>query len=236
MRIVELITRVDVICKKYERYDVDKQRAEATNKLVSGNRDDAFANLFGVIETDIDQALQVKGLSKEELEIRSDLVSALKERIEAIPDGSTIAVLKQNNDTKTSAFPEGIKFNSSLVEGKYYNGYFQETEESNKFRQDYEMRRMRQDQGLDVIAEGLDTLKNMANDTNEELDRQAPLMDEIDNKVDRATSDLRNTNVKLKDTVTKELQHISTSIYPFDLVHNFFNNDDDDAVVVLHVK
>lgn len=40
-----------------------------------------------------------------------------------------------------------------------------------------------QDQGLEVIAEGLDTLKNMAHDMNEELDRQVPLMDEIDTKV-----------------------------------------------------
>lgn len=69
-----------------------------------------------------------------------------------------------------------------------------------------------QDEGLDVIAEGLDTLKHMASDMNEvcciwvlyfgrrflstahefwiemllilqELDRQVPLMDEIDTKV-----------------------------------------------------
>ncbi|KAG5536489.1 hypothetical protein RHGRI_024051 [Rhododendron griersonianum] len=47
----------------------------------------------------------------------------------------------------------------------------------------------RKDEGLDVIAaEGLDTVENMANDLNE---------------VDRATSDLKNTNVRIKDTVTK---------------------------------
>lgn len=70
-----------------------------------------------------------------------------------------------------------------------------------------------QDQGLDMISEGLDTLKNMAHDMNEvsyvpdliififtlinilvdsdccmlcyfqEIDRQVPLMDEIDTKV-----------------------------------------------------
>jgi len=67
-----------------------------------------------------------------------------------------------------------------------------------------------QDQGLDIISEGLDTLKNLANDMNEvglwilllhmeycpkkidiyqllwffqELDRQVPLIDEIDTKV-----------------------------------------------------
>ncbi|KAI9071634.1 hypothetical protein K1719_046403 [Acacia pycnantha] len=36
--------------------------------------------------------------------------------------------------------------------------------------------------GLEVISEGLDTLKNMAHDMNEEMDRQVPLMDEIDTK------------------------------------------------------
>lgn len=35
-----------------------------------------------------------------------------------------------------------------------------------------------QDEGLDVIVEGLDTLKNMAHDMNEEFDRQVLLMDE----------------------------------------------------------
>uniref|UniRef100_A0A6N2LAV0 t-SNARE coiled-coil homology domain-containing protein n=1 Tax=Salix viminalis TaxID=40686 RepID=A0A6N2LAV0_SALVM len=65
------------------------------------------------------------------------------------------------------------------------------------------MRKMKQDQGLSMISEGLGTLKNMAHDMNEELDRQVPLMDEIDTKVDKATSDLKNTNVRLKDTVNQ---------------------------------
>ncbi|KAI7998303.1 Syntaxin-71 [Camellia lanceoleosa] len=43
----------------------------------------------------------------------------------------------------------------------------------------------------------------MAHDLNEEMDRQVPLMDEIDAKVDKAASDLKNTNVRLKDTVNQ---------------------------------
>ncbi|KNA09233.1 hypothetical protein SOVF_155460 isoform A [Spinacia oleracea] len=43
----------------------------------------------------------------------------------------------------------------------------------------------------------------MAQAMNEEIDRQEPLMDEMDKKADKATSDLKNTNVRLKDTVTK---------------------------------
>ncbi|KAJ0021372.1 hypothetical protein Pint_32199 [Pistacia integerrima] len=58
-----------------------------------------------------------------------------------------------------------------------------------------------QDQGLDIISEGLDTLKNLADDMNEELDRQVPLIDEIDTKVDKTTADLKNTNVRLKKTL-----------------------------------
>ncbi|KAH7848751.1 hypothetical protein Vadar_007244 [Vaccinium darrowii] len=240
MSVIDLVTRVDAICKKYEKYDVDKQK-ELNN--VSG--DDAFARLYTLFEENLDQALQksestataknratvvainaeirrikarlleevpklqrlahkkVRGLSKEELEARTELVSVLKDRIEAIPDGSTTHNgAQQTGGWAASASSKGIRFDTTS-DRTFDNEYFQHTEESNNFRQQYEMRKMKQDEGLDVIAEGLDTLKNMANDLNEELDRQVPLMDEIDDKVDRATSDLKNTNVRLKDTVTK---------------------------------
>lgn len=38
---------------------------------------------------------------------------------------------------------------------------------------------------------------------NEELDRQVPLLDEIDTKVDKATTDIKNNNVRLKDNINK---------------------------------
>ncbi|CAA7408746.1 unnamed protein product [Spirodela intermedia] len=237
MSVIDILTRVDAICKKYDKYDVDKQR----DLNVSG--DDAFARLFIDVENDIEGALQkaelaskeknrasavamnaeirrtkarlleevpklqrlalkkVKGVSKEELAARNDLVLALPERIQSIPDGTTSAV-KQTSRWSASASSSHTEIRvDSTSDGKFESEYFQRTEESNQFRQEYEMRKLKQDQGLDAIAEGLDTLKNMANDMNEELDRQVPLMDEIDTKVDRATADLKNTNVRLKETV-----------------------------------
>lgn len=238
MSVIDILTRVDAICNKYDKYDVDKHRVDPN---VSG--DDGFARLYTSVEADIEAALEkaelakqeksraaavalnaeirrtkaklmeevpklqrlamkkVKGLTKEELATRGDLVLALPERILSIPDG-TAAPAKMSGGWGASANRTEIRFDSTS-DGRFDDEYFQQSNESNQFRQEYEMRKMKQDQGLDVIAEGLDTLKNMAHDMNEEIDRQVPLMDEIDSKVDRANADLKNTNVRLKDTVNQ---------------------------------
>ncbi|CAN1805463.1 SYP71 [Linum perenne] len=237
MSVIDLLTRVDSICQKYERYDVDKQK----NLNVSG--DDAFARGYASVDAEIEAALEkaelagsekskastvalnaelrrtkarlleevpklqrlavkkVKGLSTEELTARNDLVLALPDRIQAIPDGNAAAA-KQTGGWGPSASHTEIKFDS-VVGGRFDDEYFQESEHSNQFRQEYETRKKKQDHGLEMISEGLDNLKNMAHDMNEEMDRQAPLADEIDAKVDKAASDLKNTNVRLKDTVTQ---------------------------------
>lgn len=58
MSVIDLITRVDTICKKYDKYDIDKQK-ELNN--ISG--DDAFARLYSVVEADLEAALQVSPIS-----------------------------------------------------------------------------------------------------------------------------------------------------------------------------
>ncbi|GMI63997.1 syntaxin of plants 72 [Hibiscus trionum] len=166
-------------------------------------------------------AKNVKGLSKGELQTRFDLVLVIIERIKAIRDGST-PVENQTGGCRTSSSNKNIKFDSS--EECLDSGFCRRREELDQFRQDHEMRKTKQaskvvsdifvqyhlnvynmcmqDEGLDVISEGLDMLKNISLDMNEEIDRRAPLMDEIDSKVDQTTSDIRKNNVTLKQTIT----------------------------------
>ncbi|KAJ8768661.1 hypothetical protein K2173_023565 [Erythroxylum novogranatense] len=234
MSVIDILFRVDEICKKYDKYDIEKQRE------LNAYGDDAFARLYASVDSDIEAVLakaelalsennraaavamfaeirrtkarlineipmlqklaakKVKGLSKEEQIVRCDLVIALPERIKAIPDGA----VKQAGGWGGSASNKNIKFDD-LSEGQLDDDFFQQSEESSQFRSEYEMRKMKQDQGLDAISEGLETLKNLAHDMSEEIDRQVPLIDEIETKVDKATADLKNTNVRLKETIHK---------------------------------
>ncbi|XP_070044655.1 syntaxin-71-like [Nicotiana tomentosiformis] len=123
----------------------------------------------------------------------------LSDRIQAIPDGSTDAT-KRTGGFGTSSFNKNIKFDS---DGQFDDSFYQQTAEVTHFREEYEMRKMKQDEGLDIISEGLDTLKNLARDMNEELDRQVPLLDEIDTKVDKATMDIKSNNLRLKENINK---------------------------------
>ncbi|KAG0560891.1 hypothetical protein KC19_9G022500 [Ceratodon purpureus] len=242
MSVIDILTRVDVLCKKYEKYDLDRQREE--DAAVSGR--DEFAKLYAAIEADIEATLQkaeeaksekdratvatlnsgvrrskaairaeipklqklavkkVKGITKEEQASRPDLVEELAARIDEISDGITGNLQNPMWGGKAGVSkPMEIRVDTMHPDDLMRPEHFEATEESTGFRQEFQARKTRQDQGLDVIAEGLATLKNMAGDINEELNKQAPLIDEADNKIEQAAADLKNTNVRLKDTVTK---------------------------------
>ncbi|KVH91114.1 hypothetical protein Ccrd_006868, partial [Cynara cardunculus var. scolymus] len=152
MGVIDLITRVDAICKKYDKYDIDKQKE--ANKNIYGN--DAFAGLYTAIESDLDQALEksevaaaeknrataVKGLSKDEFEARNELVLALKERIEVVPDGAT-SKAQPTEGLESSSSNRRIRFDSTF-DGTFDDAYYQHTDDTSNFRQEYEMRRLRQ--------------------------------------------------------------------------------------------
>lgn len=56
MTVIDILFRVDSICKKYDKYDIEKQRELNAN----GPGDDAFARLYAAVEHDIEAALMVR--------------------------------------------------------------------------------------------------------------------------------------------------------------------------------
>lgn len=57
MTVIDILFRLDDICKKYDKYDIDKQRD------LNAHGDDAFARFYATVESEIDKALLVRKLS-----------------------------------------------------------------------------------------------------------------------------------------------------------------------------
>ncbi|KAF5814003.1 hypothetical protein HanRHA438_Chr00c46g0858071 [Helianthus annuus] len=96
--------RFDAIYKKYDKYDVKKQR----DLIISG--DDAFVRLYATVH--IETTLQVKGLASEKFAARNDLVQALPDRIQTIPDGGVIAPKQTGGWAVSASRTNNIKFDS----------------------------------------------------------------------------------------------------------------------------
>lgn len=54
MSVIDIIVRVDSICQKYDKYDIDKQRQ------LNAYGDDAFARLYAIVENSIQAAINVR--------------------------------------------------------------------------------------------------------------------------------------------------------------------------------
>ncbi|CAM6083182.1 unnamed protein product [Calypogeia fissa] len=143
---------------------------------------------------------KVKGVTPEDIALRPDMVLAITAKIEEIPDGIVLQpkVKGKGLFSKSSEGAQEIKIDATSPDDIVNAGQGQHSEESEKFSQEVQERKTKQDQSLDIISEGLTTLGNMAQDINEELDRQAPLVDEIDTKVNKAQTEMVTTNTRLK--------------------------------------
>lgn len=63
------------------------------------------------------------------------------------------------------------------------DGHYDETEENKAFQMEWDQRKSKQDEDLDVIEQGLGNLQNIAQDMGSEVNKQDELLDEIDTQV-----------------------------------------------------
>ncbi|KAK7825949.1 syntaxin-71 [Quercus suber] len=198
MSVIDILFRVDEICKKYDKYDIEKQRD------LNAYGDDAFAHLYSSLEAEIEAAFHKSEIASMETNRASAVamnaeVRRTKARLmNEVPKLRKLAVKKQfqmvpqlqPNKLEGGELQHPIRISSSTHQVEILTVIF-----SNKLKN--------QDQGLDFISDGLGTLKNLAEDMNEEMDRQVPLVDEIETKADKVTSDMKNTNIRLKKSLNQ---------------------------------
>jgi t-SNARE complex subunit (syntaxin) len=70
---------------------------------------------------------------------------------------------------------------------------------------------VRQDAQLERIERGIGTLGDMAKGMQEELDKQSPVIDDIDVQLNKVTSQLKTNNAKLKGLITQVSSHAAHS-------------------------
>ncbi|KAK6914599.1 hypothetical protein RJ641_021920 [Dillenia turbinata] len=105
MSVIDILTRVDAICKKYDKYDIDKQN----DSNVSG--DDAFARLYGVVEADIEAALQkAEQASKEKnrasvVALNAEIRRTKAKLLEEVPKLQRLAFKKVRSDHSKQSQP-----------------------------------------------------------------------------------------------------------------------------------
>ena len=113
-----------------------------------------------------------------------------------MPDGTAPERRKRRDRLLDQAGPITLNVDTSSMTLQPMS--MEHSTESTAFRQEYLTRKAKQDEGLDQISKGLRTLKDMGHAMSDELNKQAPLMDNIDTKATDATAELRTANTKLK--------------------------------------
>ena len=168
------------------------------------------------------QKLAKKGLAKkgkkEKIKEREDIMSDLMEKIYAIPDGMSSTGRKRptryNRLDKKNQGPVLLDMDGGV--GDHLNDnplYWQDNDETQGFEKTKQARFAKQDEQLDRVANIVDRLGEVATNMGEALDRQDPVIDEIDHQVNKQTTNLKQTNVKLKAMVHKMAKGSNFCVY-----------------------
>ncbi|GLI67924.1 hypothetical protein VaNZ11_012251 [Volvox africanus] len=146
-----------------------------------------------------------KGVSKQVIADRQEKIKDLIERIYAVPDGRTMAV----NRRPARTYVKGKKGEAVYINGDLdsnpanQDGYYAHTEMTQNFEKEWEEAKKKQDEKLGMIGDAVDGLADMARNFGSELDRQAPIIDDIEQQMDKVTKSLKTNNAKLKGMVAK---------------------------------
>lgn len=184
-----------------------------TNRAVAASKNAEIRRAKGILLTDAIEALQKKvkkgkGLNKQIIAERNEKIKEVIDKIYAVPDGMSIAPTRRPQ--KYGEGKKGSKANPVFINTEGASGgmhsnplYYQHTEQTQAFEKEWEASKVKQDQQLGRIEVGVDELGDMARNIGEELDRQNPVIDDIENQINKVTDKLKTNNQKLEGLVHK---------------------------------
>lgn len=141
---------------------------------------------------------------------RSGLLEALKDAIHAIPDGvrMPVAVRGESSIQRTG-------FTRVTAPDQLRSEEYRHTDETRQFAQDWEESKRRQDEALQRIEQGVGILGNLARDMDQEVKIQNPVLDAMEEQLDRVKGEIKTRNAQLKGILTN--MRSSTNIC-FDMI------------------
>lgn len=145
------------------------------------------------------------GTTEADVRAMLEIVDDLEARVEAVADGVSRGLPPQKRVAPGGYGGPSSVINISGDPGSSANPFvnMEQSEASEAFKREFEARKAKQDQGLDVISRGLGVLKEIGGEMQEEMRRQQPITDAIEDKLDSVTADMRTANARLKDAVMK---------------------------------
>ncbi|KIZ06618.1 Syntaxin-72 [Monoraphidium neglectum] len=210
-------TQIDELMRQAEEISEEPNRAivAARNAEIRKSKQTLLTDGIDGLQKKVKRG---KGVTKVLVEERQRRVKALIDKIYAVPDGMggnrrpfKIPAFMGSGAEGKSAInlstggPTGLQANPM-----YYKG----TDETQRFEQaskggppltqqlhttiEWENSKKRQDAQLDRLEKGVGSLADMARGMQEELDKQVPIIDDIDKQLNSVTSKLKSNNAKLK--------------------------------------
>ncbi|GLC37524.1 hypothetical protein PLESTB_001757000 [Pleodorina starrii] len=180
------------------------------NRALIASKNAEIRRAKNVLLTEAVAALEKKvkkgrGINKQIIADRQERIKDLIERIYAVPDGMSMAA----NRRPGRSYVKGKKGEAVFINGEIdshpanQDGYYSHTEHTQKFEKEWQEAKIAQDKKLDQIGQTVDELGDLARNLGGELDRQAPIIDDIEQQMDKVTKSLKTNNVKLKGIVSK---------------------------------
>ena len=142
-----------------------------------------------------------KNLTPSDIQGRQHALDTLADAIRAIPDGIRTSATHNrpgpSTPTRPSAFtrlegPSGVRAEE-----------YRHTDETRKLEEDWEESKRRQDEALSRIERGVGVLGNLARDMNQEVEIQNPVLDAMEEQLDRVKGEIKTRNQQMRAVLNK---------------------------------